>query len=289
MNRYLQCSLLMLVCCGVLTLFLLPTPSISDEAAVNTNPRIKQYNVLGRTGLKVSDIGFGAGGVTDPAVIEYALDKGINFFDTAEGYGNGKSEEMLGKVTAKHRSQMIICTKLGMDGTTTKEDVLTRFEACLKRLQTSYVDILMMHTFVKEAVENPAIYEAFEHLKKEKKIFFSGISHHGPNITTDLKLVLEQNKLDVILCSYDPFDYPDMAEFIIEAKKKGIGLVAMKIFNAARKGKLEEFTSHKFPFNIAAMRWALKTSNMDTILASINLMDQVDEYVEISGAVNEMK
>lgn len=249
--------------------------------------KIRQYNILGKTGLKVSDIGFGAGGVTDPALIEYALDMGINYFDTAESYARGASETAIGVVAAERRDEMVICTKLDMNGSTTQEDVFTRLDACLERLQTDYVDILMIHGGAKDAVENTEIYAAFDKLKEQGKVHFTGVSHHGPNIAAELKPVIEAGKLEVILCSFDPVGDSEIPAMLEEARQKGIGLVAMKVFPSARSAELVEFTSGSFPFHLAAIRWALKESGMHTILVSLGMMDQVDEYIAASGAAAE--
>ncbi len=246
--------------------------------------KVKHYNTLGRTGLKVSDIGFGAGATVDPEVVEYALKRGINYFDTSEYYCSGKSEEAIGKVAAEHRKDMIICTKLGMDGETKKEDIVNGLEKSLKRLQTDYADILMIHGGNQDALANPRIFETFDELKKQKKIRFCGVSHHGPDIPGSLKSVIAENKVDVILCSYDPKGHSGLAEMIETAKQKGIGIVGMKVFNSAQKVELEEFKSGKYPFHLAALRWALKESNMDSLLLSMNVMEQIDEYIEVSGS-----
>jgi aryl-alcohol dehydrogenase-like predicted oxidoreductase len=249
--------------------------------------KVRQYNILGKTGLKVSDIGFGAGGTTDPALIEYALDMGINYFDTAESYARGQSETAIGVVAAKRRDEMVICTKLDMDGNTTKDDVLTRLDACLERLQTDYVDILMIHGGAREAVENPEIYAAFDELKNQGKIHFTGVSHHGPSIAEEMMMVIEEGKLDVILCSFDPVGDPEIPPMLEAALEKGIGLVAMKVFPSARTAELPEFTSGSQPFHLAALRWALQESGMHCVIVSLGMMDQVDEYLMASGAAQE--
>jgi predicted aldo/keto reductase-like oxidoreductase len=245
---------------------------------------VKHYNTLGRTGLEVSDIGFGAGSATDPAVIQYALDLGINYFDTAEGYAAGRCESAIGEVAAAHRDKMVICTKLEMDANTTQEDVFTRLDACLKRLQTDYVDILMIHGGSSEALVNPEIFAAFDTLKAQGKIHFAGVSHHGPNIAAELRPLIAENKVDVILCSYDPIGEPELTLMLDEARAKGIGLVAMKVLASARDVELEEFNSGEYPFHQAALRWALMESGMQSILVTIRMMDEVDEYVAVSGA-----
>lgn len=251
------------------------------------SPGIRQYNELGRTGLKVSDIGFGAGSTTDPAVIRYALDLGINYFDTAESYAGGRSERAIGEVAAGRREEMIICTKLDMNGNTKQEEIFTRLDGCLERLQTDYCDILMIHAGNRDAVNNPEIYSAFDQLKKDGKIRFTGVSHHGPNLAEELRPIIEKNKVDVILCSWDPFDNPGLPEILEVAHEKGIGIVGMKMFSSAKKADLEEFESGKYPFHISALRWALKTSTMQTLIPSMNFYDQVDEYISVSGAGQE--
>ena len=238
------------------------------------------YNKLGDTGLKVSAIGVGAAMTTDPAVIAYALDNGINYFDTAESYGRGKSETAIGAVAAERRDEMVICTKLVMDGQTTREDVFRRFAASLERLQTDYADILMIHGGNRDAVENPEIHAAFAKLKEEGKIRFTGVSHHGPNLTAELRPIVEGRKVDVILCAYDPVEYPDLPELLETAEKKGMGIIAMKVFTSARKANLEEFTSGAYPFSMSALRWALRDEYVDSSIISINLMDQIDEYLK---------
>ncbi len=247
-------------------------------------PRIRQYNVLGKTGLKVSDIGFGTANTADPELVEYALDLGINYFDTAEGYGRGSSESAIGIVAAKRRAEMVICTKLEIDARTTIEDILTRAEACLGRLQTGYIDILMIHGGSSQAVSNPAVYAAFDTLKARGKIHFCGLSHHGPNISGELAPLIEAGKIDVILCSYDPQGDPGIPAMLERARQKGIGLVAMKVLPSARQVNLPEFTSGSYPFHLAAMRWALRESGMHSILVTFSMMDQMDEFVTVSGA-----
>jgi aryl-alcohol dehydrogenase-like predicted oxidoreductase len=261
-----------------------PPPELAPPPAVGEELLVRHYNVLGRTGLRVSDIGLGAGGVTDPALVEYALDVGINYIDTAENYAGGASETAIGMVAAERRDEMVICTKLYMDETTTQEEVFARVDSCLARLQTDYVDILMIHTGNAGAMGNEEIFAAFDALKAQGKIHFTGVSHHGPNIAAELMPVIEADRLDVILCSYDPIGDPEIPAMLAAAREKGIGLVAMKVFTSARAAELPEFTSGAQPFHLAALRWALKTSGMHTVLASLSMLDQVDEYLLASGA-----
>jgi len=237
--------------------------------------------------LKVSDIGFGAGGTTNPAVIKYALDTGINFFDTAESYAGGRSESAIGEIAAGHRDKMVICTKLNMNGNTKKEEIFTRLDGCLERLRTDYCDILMIHAGNRDAVDNPEVFAAFEQLKKDGKIRFTGLSHHGPNMVEELRPIIEEDKVDVILCSWDPVEYPDLPDLLAKAHEKGIGLVGMKVLSAAQRADIEEFESGEYPFHQAALRWALKTSTMHTLIPSINFYDQVDEFIAASGAGRE--
>jgi len=112
---------------------------------------------VGRSGLKVSAVGLGCnnfGSFVDAdgakAVVRKALDLGVNFFDTADFYGLGVSEEMLGAALVGQREKAVIITKFGLPMTgggrdTSRGYVLRAVEASLKRLQTDYIDLYMLH------------------------------------------------------------------------------------------------------------------------------------------------
>lgn len=274
-SRDRVCTLLAAVCAGFW---------VAQAQDVPAEPKILKYNTLGTTGLRVSDIGFGAASLTDPALVEYALDLGINYFDTAEEYGRGKSEVAIGQVAARRRGEMVICTKLGVDGNSTEEAILQQMDASLARLQTSYVDVLMIWGGNRAALDNPAILSAFAKLKEQGKVHFTGVSHHGPNLVADLRPLVEARSVDVILCSYDPIGEPELPGLLAAAREKGIGLVAMKVLPSARRADLAEFRSGAYPFHLAATRWALRTSGMHTILVSFAMPDQIDEFLAVSGA-----
>src|SRR5688572_29071087 len=113
-----------------------------------------EYRQLGRTGLKVSSIGLGCvtfgREIDEPtsfAVMDHALRRGINLFDTAEAYGGGASETVIGK-WLKHsgnRDRIVLCTKV--TGNLTAERILTSAEASLRRLNTERVDLFQLHRF----------------------------------------------------------------------------------------------------------------------------------------------
>jgi aryl-alcohol dehydrogenase-like predicted oxidoreductase len=128
-----------------------------------------KINHLGGSGLKVSELCFGAMtfgstgkfneigkvGLAEPKeMVDIAMDAGINFFDTADAYSNGASEEMLGKALGKKRKDVIICTKFRFNagGSGQNDDGASRshiIEACnasLKRLDTDYIDVYMAHS-----------------------------------------------------------------------------------------------------------------------------------------------
>ncbi len=118
-----------------------------------------EYRKLGNSGLKVSELGLGgnnfgwwADEVTSIAVINYALESGINYFDTADVYDQGRSEEFIGKALKGKREKVFIATKFGApmgegpnDRGGSRNYVMKSVEASLRRLQTDYIDLYQMH------------------------------------------------------------------------------------------------------------------------------------------------
>src|SRR3989442_13477629 len=154
--------------------------------------RPMQTRTLGRTGLKVSEIGFGAWaiggnahgnsyGPTDDAesiaAVQRAIDMGVNFFDTADVYGWGHSEEVLGEALGARRDGVHIATKVGGDfyhgGVRMNFEpgyIAFALERSLKRLRTDHVDVYQLHNPPAEMMGDPETYEMLEALKTEHKI-----------------------------------------------------------------------------------------------------------------------
>ena len=114
----------------------------NGQEAPAEKAKIKEYRTLGRTGFKASDIGFGAGNLTDTALFSAALDAGVNYIDTAEHYARGNSERTIGQVIKdRDRKKLFITGKLNFSfGKSTKEGLIERANKCMERLQTDYLD-----------------------------------------------------------------------------------------------------------------------------------------------------
>jgi aryl-alcohol dehydrogenase-like predicted oxidoreductase len=150
------------------------------------------YRPLGRTGVQVSQLCFGTmsfGGDADAAesakMYKACRDLGINFFDTADQYSKGKSEEILGELMRSHRDELIIATKCfnptGEDRNAkggSRRHVVRTIEGSLKRLKTDRVDILFLHqTDVRTPIEETL--RAFEDLVRAGKVIYPGLSNHS--------------------------------------------------------------------------------------------------------------
>ncbi|NEM97855.1 aldo/keto reductase [Pontibacter burrus] len=154
------------------------------------------YNQLGNSGLRISEVSFGCMSLTSSEqktaidLLYKALDRGINFFDTADLYEKGENEVMVGKAFKGMRDKVIIATKVGNqwrpDGSgwgwnPTKSYILQAVEESLRRLQTDYIDLYQLHGGTIEDPIDETI-EAFELLKQQGKIRAYGISSIRPNV-----------------------------------------------------------------------------------------------------------
>ena len=119
-----------------------------------------QYRKLGASGLRVSAIGLGCnpfGNEVDPAtaqaIVDKAIDLGVNYFDTADSYYEGRSEEYLGRALKGRRQAVIVATKVGNrvgpgpnDVGTSRNHIVESCEASLRRLQTDFIDVYQIHS-----------------------------------------------------------------------------------------------------------------------------------------------
>lgn len=153
------------------------------------------YKKLGKSNLNISRIGFGTMSLKPDQpdfnkIIDAAIDKGINYFDTADLYDKGENETMLGKVFKGRRDKVIIASKAGnqwredgsaWDWNPRKEYILKCAEGSLKRLQTDYLDLFQLHGGTMEDDIEESI-DAFEILLKQGKILNYGLSSIRPNV-----------------------------------------------------------------------------------------------------------
>ena len=113
--------------------------------AVPATPGIRRYRRLGRTGLEISDISFGSSRTSDPALVRYALERGVNYFDTAEGYKDGRSEAAIGEALQGERERVILASKVKAGRDTPRAEIMKRLEESLRRLRTDRLDLFQIH------------------------------------------------------------------------------------------------------------------------------------------------
>jgi predicted aldo/keto reductase-like oxidoreductase len=255
-------------------------------------PQIKDYRPLGRTGWKVSDIAFGNAGMTDPALLEYAMERGINYVDTARQYYD--MEVVIGKLFPQKRDKLFVTTKLEPELFTlsvTAAAITQAIDESIQRLNTDHIDACLVHSVGdpnlgdRKRIENPAIPEAFEKAKKDGKIRAWGASSHGPKMIEDFTWLMENTPIDVIMPGMN-YMTRGLEPVLAKAKEKGVAVVAMKSLSAARKIDYSAYMKEGRTVRQALLKWLLAQPNIDTISLTMRTFDDVDEFVGDSGNPN---
>ncbi len=188
---------------------------------------------LGRTGVEVSVLSLGGmfDTINNQLLLRQARNWGINFWDTAEAYGNGLSEEGYGRFFARNpdaRKEIFVCTKLRPG---TPQAMSEGLDKGLKRLSSDYVDLFCIHgvSDFNEIGESKPFREWAAQMKKAGKIKFFGFSTHT-NMEECLLASAKTDWIDVILFTYNfrLMHSPRMQEAVAACAKTGIGLTAMK-------------------------------------------------------------
>jgi predicted aldo/keto reductase-like oxidoreductase len=247
-------------------------------------PEIKKFNTLGKTGLRVSDVSCGAISLFESNVLRYAQECGVNYFDTAEGYLRGRGEVYVGQGLKEVRDKVIITTKHPHDfrQKADKASVLKRMEESLKRLQSDYVDVAMVHGIsdLSPLLGNQEILSAYDQLKKEGRSVH-GFSNHNAKVT--LKQALDTDFAQVVLVMYNHMEGKEIEPLIKAAREKGIGIVAMKIFAGGMQGNMKAMVSPEVSYPQAAIRWVMSNPDIDTCIPTFSSYSHVEEYVAASG------
>lgn len=193
---------------------------------------------FGNTGMNVSEIGLGAWQLANPdwgvndksealRIVQKSLDAGCNFFDTAPGYGRGRSEELLGEGLKSVRKDVIICTKFGhtAEGETnfSTEAIRPSLQASMKRLQTDYLDIVLMHNPPREMMDGriASQYDEFEKLKAEGIIRAYGVSLDWRE---EVELVIDTTKSQALEIFFNAL-YQEPLPAFQKAHENGAGII----------------------------------------------------------------
>ncbi|MFY9812904.1 MAG: aldo/keto reductase [Dehalococcoidales bacterium] len=210
-----------------------------------------QYKKMGRTGLKISEITLGTmifGQQVDEAeslkIIDLAFEKGINSFDTADGYAGGRSEEIVGKALKNKRHVVVLASKVASkqgpgpnDAGLSREHILQAVENSLRRLGTDYLDIYYAHhpdntTPIEETLR------AFDTLVRQGKVRYAACSNYRAGQLVRALAVSEQRNLarfDCIQTVYNLITRDIEAELLPTCADEGVGVV---VYNPLAGGLL---------------------------------------------------
>ena len=215
-----------------------------------------RYRTLGRTGLRVSEIGIGTWGIggmywgeRDDArsrnALRAALDSGINFIDTAYGYGNGQSETLIGEVLAgtSGRADAIVATKVPLktgawpatddmpvEDCYPGEWITECTEESLRRLGVDRIDLQQFHFWADSWTKDGGWREAIADLKRQGKVRYFGVSanDHEPNSVLSL---LGTGEIDTVQVIYNVFDQAASEQLLPKCSDLGIGVIARSPFD----------------------------------------------------------
>ncbi|HEY9152198.1 MAG TPA: aldo/keto reductase [Anaerolineales bacterium] len=220
-----------------------------------------QYRSLGRTGWKVSAISFGGwaigadwGTVSDKdslAALNRAIDLGVNFIDTADVYGDGRSERLVAQLKRARREKIFIATKAGRrlnphtaDGYNRKN--LTRFvERSLKNLKADAIDLLQLHCPPTEVYYRPEVFGVLDDLVKQGKLRNYGVSVE--KVEEALKAI-EYPNVKTVQIIFNIFRQRPAELFFEQAKKRKVGILArVPLASGMLTGKMKPNT--KFDSN----------------------------------------
>ncbi|HCY78035.1 MAG TPA: hypothetical protein DHV28_19180 [Ignavibacteriales bacterium] len=208
------------------------------------------YRKFGNTDLIVSEVGFGAWGIGGPAMVgdtaigwgdvddstslkalQKSYDLGINFYDTADFYGFGHSEELIGKVFG-NSDDVVIATKVGhrvennkilLDYS--KKHIIKSCDESLKRLKRNKIDYYQLHSAKLEHLQNGECIEAMEKLKSEGKISYWGISLNTFNPNPEAQFLMERNLANGFQLVLNIINQRSL-KLINDAEQAGYGIIA---------------------------------------------------------------
>jgi len=263
-----------------------------------------QDRSIGKTGIKIAPVCFGATRTNDESLIKYAIDKGFTFIDTGRSYANGNNERLVGRAVSGIRNKVVIQSKLRLDpdelpaegkgkkgAEEIKSALYSKLEASLKALGSDYIDILLYHdASLENLLFHPEVMRFFTDLKSSGVIKACGFSTHN-----DLMNLHERNNnelfYDVIMVpfnhkgsfvhsvtgNFSEWDQSRLIAALTEAGKKGIGVIAMKTCSGG-KYSLSQDVAPDYP---EAVKWVIRHSYISSAAVAMANFEQVNDYIPL--------
>jgi predicted aldo/keto reductase-like oxidoreductase len=264
-----------------------------------------QYRKMKKTGDELSILGFGCmrlpekngriQGKRAKAQIHYAIEHGVNYFDTAMPYHVGASEPLLGSaLSGGLRNKVKIATKLSPWLVKTRADMDTLLNIQLSKLKTDHIDYYLLHSLQKgywEHFESLGALEFLEQAKKDGKIVSTGFSFHGDKET--FKTIIDSYDWDSCQIQYNYLDEENQAgtKGLKYAAEKNIGVIVMEPLRGGNLGKKsppevqsiwDEADIKRTPVEWA-LRWIWDHPEVTVVLSGMNEETHIEENIRIAG------
>ncbi|MBP9988815.1 MAG: aldo/keto reductase [Ruminococcus sp.] len=264
------------------------------------------YSEFGKTGCKVSRLGFGSMRMplTNPddyasvdineavRMIRYAIDNGVNYIDTAFFYHNGESEKVVGQALKDgYREKTYVATKLPVGEVKTTEDFDRILNIQLERLGTDYVDFYLFHALNEkhwETVKRLGLIEKMHKAKADGKIKHMGFSFHdNPEIFTKIVDEYDGCEFCQIQLNYLDIDHQAGVDGLEYAASKGLGVVIMEPIRGGKLAKPDEKILSLLPQNRTPVENALAflwdKKEVSLLLSGMSTFEQVEQNIESAG------
>jgi len=266
-------------------------PGIPPDAsgATNASPGTLEKRPLGETGFQVGTVGFGAMTTRDPDVIRFAVDRGVDYVDTADCYMGGENERIVGRALAGVRDKVVLATKVHIAPV---DQMIRSAENSLRSLKVDVIDLLQLHGIsTEDEVTDGRAREALRKLIDQGKVRAAGVTTHSGQETV-LRAVEKDGFYKTVLVAYNFRSDTGVAATVKGAlglsqgltntiravAESGIGIIAMKTQAGGYASPPGGFSPHQ-----AALAWVLANPGVVTTIPSMTSYAQVEENLGARG------
>ncbi len=246
-----------------------------------------RYRPLGRTGLQVSEIAFGAHGVESAALMRAALDAGINTFCTSGSYLDGAEERALGGVLQRlgaTRERTVVFSGEDITKGWDAARLLAGIDASLGRLRGHVVDVFYAAQVETPAqLGAPALHEAVAEAKRAGKVRFLGLSCHGGPMADIVGAAVDDGRFDVLFIKYDLLSDPRLETIVRRAAERGIGTAVFKTTAGNRQREIKDLEAGGLSFRQATLKWALQNPAIASVAVTVSSFRVIRDSVRAVG------